>query len=1077
MPTKVTTYFLSNKSKTFASNITENKKSILIDTGASCHILCDDTLFKTFDLNFNPSSTFLELADGSRHNDLIRGKGDAIIPLYDIDGNLQQVTLKGALYVPSFHRNILSYYHAVADGIRFDLNNQGNEIMFTQEGLTFKVTTKGHLYLLNHVTCSTVVTRSVTDWHRYLGHSNLKDLAKLPAVSTNMKISSRGSSDKACEICIMGKSTRHVNKTPDARGTSPFSSVYCDLNGPIVEDNESQFKYVFGAICDYSQYIYVYLMRSKSDTPAALKQFLADISPYGLPRKIRSDFGTEFCGNQFQEIILNRGIRHEKCAPYSPHQIGHIERSWRTLFDTARTLLYDSGVPHNLWPYAVKMAAYQINRRYQDRIKLTPLEKATGRRPNMANLYLFGCKCFAYVQKKTKLEPRSVPAIFLGYDDHSPAYIIYFPDTNSIKKVKDVTFTDNMYYKNTISNKPGTPASNQHEKVIPESNVPQSGGAGGPPRLAHPSNISPDTDTESSSLQTPPPTKNTSEAGRYPVRPRSKPDLYGNIVNSETVDDLISNCNFVQCLNVNHTIIQIPNTYKQAMKSPEKEYWIKAMDDEMKSLLANGTYKLVKRPHKCKPIGGRWVYSVKTDQFGNYKFKARFVAQGFKQILGFNYTNTFAPTPHMTTIRLFMNISIEFGLITHHMDVCNAYLNSELPSEDKIFMTQPEGYVTDDNLVCKLNKSLYGLKQSAFLWNKTLINFMQSQNLFQSIKDPCVFIRKTDKDTLYVLIWVDDIIISASSTDVMNIFKTNLSNRFKVKDLGPLKWFLGIQFDITDKCISMNQSLYVKTILSRFSMTDCTPRTLPCDPKVYTLLERDSDKLENPKKYQELIGSLIWLMTGTRPDIVFVTTLLSRFMQEPTTTHMAIALDVLRYLKYTIHYDLRFVKTGNKLQLFGFSDADYSSDPLDRKSISGYCFKLIQSSGLISWRSCKQELIAGSSCESEFIAMYESSKEALFLRQILSEFTNKPPQTVKMYADNQGAISLAQHPAFHKRTKHIEVKYLTIRLYIEKQFIHLSWIPSRDNTADMFTKPLGGTKLKTFSNIRGGPWNFHVKKR
>ena len=512
------------------------------------------------------------------------------------------------------------------------------------------------------------------------------------------------------------------------------------------------------------------------------------------------------------------------------------------------------------------------------------------------------------------------------------------------------------------------------------------------------------------------------------------------------------------------------------MKSPEKEYWIKAMDDEMKSLLANGTYKLVKRPHKCKPIGGRWVYSVKTDQFGNYKFKARFVAQGFKQILGLNYTNTFAPTPHMTTIRLFMNISIEFGLITHHMDVCNAYLNSKLPSEDKIFMTQPEGYVTDENLVCKLNKSLYGLKQSAFLWNKTLINFMQSQNLFQSMKDPCVFIRKTDKDTLYVLIWVDDIIISASSVDVMNIFKTNLSNRFKVKDLGPLKWFLGIQFDITDKCISMNQSLYVRTILSRFNMTDCTPRTLPCDPKVYTLLERDSDKLENPKKYQELIGSLIWLMTGTRPDIVFVTTLLSRFMQEPTTTHMAIALDVLRYLKYTIHYDLRFVRTGNKLQLFGFSDSDYSSDPLDRKSISGNCFKLTQRLGLITWRSCKQEFIAGSSCESEFIAMYESSKEAQFLRQILSEFTNKPPQTVKIYADNQGAISLAQHPAFHQRTKHIEVKYLSIRSHIEKQIIHLSWIPSRDNTADMFTKPLGGTKLKAFSNIRGVPWNFHVKK-
>ena len=694
----------------------------------------------------------------------------------------------------------------------------------------------------------------------------------------------------------------------------------------------------------------------------------------------------------------------------------------------------------------------------------------------MSNLYLFGSKCFSLVQNKTKLQPRSIPSVFLGYDEYSPAYNIYFPETNSIKKVREVTFTDAPYYKNTILDTPGIPTVNQQENPTSNYDPSQNDGNGGPPGLTHPPNLIPDIEEESSSFQRPPSVKNPYEAGRYPFRSRSKPNLYGNIVDTDSIENFIDDCNYVQCLNVNHTIIQVPNTYKQAMNSNEREHWIKAMDDEMSSLIANQTYDLVEKPHNCQPIGGRLVYSLKNDQYGNYKFKARFVAKGFKQIQGLNYQETYAPTARMTSIRMIMNLAVEEGLHTHQMDVCNAYLNSELPPKDKIFMTQPDGYVKNNNLVCKLNKSLYGLKQSAFLWNNTLRQFMQSQNLSQSITDPCVFVRKTDKDTLYVLIWVDDIIISASSMQIINEFKTNLANRFKVKDLGPLKWFLGVQFNVTDKLISMNQSLYVKNILTRFNMTDCTPRSLPCDPSVYALLEKDSEPLENPRQYQELIGSLIYLMTGTRPDIAFVTTLLSRFMQKPTKMHMTIALGVLRYLKYTPHYELRYVKTGANLQLFGYSDSDHASDTSNRKSISGYCFKLNKNSALISWRSSKQSLVAGSSCESEYIALYEATNEALFLRQLFSELTNKPPQTVKIYVDNQGAISLSKHPTFHRRTKHIDIKFHSVRSYQDNKSIYVTYIPSKDNTADMFTKPLSGIKLNHFSNIRGGTWKFPVKE-
>ena len=277
---------------------------------------------------------------------------------------------------------------------------------------------------------------------------------------------------------------------------------------------------------------------------------------------------------------------------------------------------------------------------------------------------------------------------------------------------------------------------------------------------------------------------------------------------------------------------------------------------------------------------------------------------------------------------------------------------------------------------------------------------------------------------------------------------------------------MGIQFDISDNVISMNQSLYVQTILERFNMSNCTPRTLPCDPSVYHLLEEKSDPLQDPTKYRELVGSLIYLMTGTRPDLAYVVNLLSRFMHSPTNLHMTLAIGVLKYLKHTSHYDLKFVNSKDNLNIIGYSDSDFASDS-DRKSFSGYAFKLNENSALISWRSCKQTIVATSTCEAEYIALHEATNEALFLRQLFAEFTKLPMQTVNIFADNQGSICLAKHQNCHRRTKHISVKYHATRDYVAKNYILITYIPTNHNIADMFTKPLPGPKLKSFAIIRG----------
>ena len=298
------------------------------------------------------------------------------------------------------------------------------------------------------------------------------------------------------------------------------------------------------------------------------------------------------------------------------------------------------------------------------------------------------------------------------------------------------------------------------------------------------------------------------------------------------------------------------------------------------------------------------------------------------------------------------------------------------------------------------------------------------------------------------------------------ISKNKFANNFKVKDMGPLEWFLGIQFNISDSVISLNQHLYVNNILTRFNMQNCTPRKLPCPSDLHKQLRVQSKPVKDQTLYREVVGSLIYLMHCTRPDISFVVNILSQQMSAPLEIHMKIAINVLKYLKYTIHYELKFFKSNENLNIQGFTDSDFAASP-DRKSISGYCFSLIRNSALISWKSKKQTSTADSTCECEYIALSEAVKEALFLSSLFAELTLSPRQKVTIFADNQSAIALAHHPTFHTNSKHIDTKYHFVRDYTNKEYIEIIYIPSAQNIADIFTKPPTGTQLSTFSWIRG----------
>ncbi|CAB4042957.1 Retrovirus-related Pol poly from transposon TNT 1-94, partial [Paramuricea clavata] len=544
---------------------------------------------------------------------------------------------------------------------------------------------------------------------------------------------------------------------------------------------------------------------------------------------------------------------------------------------------------------------------------------------------------------------------------------------------------------------------------------------------------------------------------RYPVRnTRRPPHLNDYIVENDLDDDDVINYNVDYCCATS----VYPKSYKEAIKSKDSEKWCEAMNEEISSLSENNTYTLTKLPEGKSIVGARWVYTVKEGKNGEKSYKARYVAKGYSQVPEVDYFETFSPTAKITSIRMLMQLALDLDMEVHQMDVKTAYLNA--PVDCELYIEQPEGFVkhseSGEMLVCKLNKSLYGLKQSGRNWNHMLHTFLTSKGFTQLVSDPCVYIKKQNGKTTILLIWVDDIIIASNSTPSLKQVKDDLSCKFKMKDLGILSWFLGINFTFTGNTITMDQIRYIERILIRFKMEGCKPRVTPSELGVNKASAGNSDEPADLKLYQEIVGSLIYVMTSTRPDLSFIVTKLSQHMSNPSNVHLCMAKHVLRYLKGTIDNKLTFKKSKEGLSMHGYCDADWGSSE-DRKSITGYVFKLSKDGPAISWKSRKQPTVALSTCEAEYMALAAAVQEAKFLRQLLGEFLSifiLEPTII--HCDNQSAIFLAKNPAQNQRSKHIDIRYHFIRTEIQSRTVDVKYVPSEENLSDLFTKPV--TRLK-----------------
>ena len=514
-----------------------------------------------------------------------------------------------------------------------------------------------------------------------------------------------------------------------------------------------------------------------------------------------------------------------------------------------------------------------------------------------------------------------------------------------------------------------------------------------------------------------------------------------------------------------------PENFQEVQTHADKVSWMKAMQEEMHSLLKNDTYELVELPKGRKALRNKWVFKLKKDSDGKLlKYKARLVVKGFGQKKGIDFDEIFSPVVKMSSIRVVLSLTASLDLELEQLDVKTAFLHGDLNEE--IYMSQPEGFEVKgkEHMVCKLKKSLYGLKQAPRQWYKKFDSFMVSHEYKRTDADHCVYFKKfTDGNFIILLLYVDDMLIVGNDSKLIGKLKERLFKSFDMKDLGPAKQMLGMRItrDRKAKKLWLSQEKYVERVLERFNMKDAKSVSTPLANHFKlsrSLCPTTTDEKEKMASilYSSAVGSLMYCMVCTRPDIAHAVSTVSRFLSNPGKEHWEAVKWIFKYLRVTSKLCLSF--GGSKPVLEGFTDADMAGDLDGRKSTSGFLFTF--AGGAVSWQSKLQKCVALSTTEAEYIAATEAAKEMLWMKRFVQELGLMQDEYV-VFCDSQSAMDLSKNTSYHSRTKHIDVRYHWLRDVIGKELMKLKKIHTDFNPSDMMTKVATREKLKLCAGSAG----------
>lgn len=991
------------------------------------------------------------------------------------------VEVNDCLHVPDLSVNLLSVSSIVKNGNKVIFDASGCTIFNANNAIVAQCNETDGVYKLrvsavSRSMFSKVNHNNLVKWHRRLGHLNYQSMCSMrDGAVEGIQFRNDANILKSCEICALGKQSRLPFQKSNTRTENILDLVHADLCGDMEENSIGGARYFLTFIDDYSRKVFIYFLRSKKEVINKFIEFKVFVeNQFGRKIKIfRTDNGTEFCQQGINKVCVVNGILHQRTVVYTPQQNGLAERMNRTIVERAKCLLFDAELEKCYWAEAANMAVYLINRSVcSAHASKTPEEVWSGIKVNLSDLQIFGSEVMVHIpkQKRKKWDKKSVKLIFVGYDSERKGYRCMDPNSKKLFVSRDVIFLEKVIDQTvqlndkfvsvreiSTDNNEDSDYGQLHEndEVVNDESTDDDAVV-----VISDTSSSDDTIIDTTAYE-----EDSTTTDDSVVDPDYEPDEseLNNLSMSVRRQQLNS---YIRAATVQINDSAEPSTVNEAISSNDAVNWKLAMEDEINSLDENNTWTLVDLPAGRKPVKTKWVFKIKRDEAGVVvRHKARLVAKGCSQRYGVDYVETYSPVVRHTSLRFLTALAVKNGLKIDQMDAVTAFMQGELTEE--IYIEQPEGFNDGTNKVCKLNRAINGLKQSGRVWNIKLVKSLKSFGLIQSKMDPCVFYEKSQN--LLLAIWVDDIFIFWKDKSILDLLKKSLNSTFKMKDMGTATNCVGIRISYTEDCICLDQSTYTNEVLKRFGMEECKPVSTPSDINQKLSLNATSNSEEGGSisvPYQELVGCLLFLVQGTRPDIAFAVHDVSRFNNNHQSVHWMAAKRILRYLKGTIDFKLRYSKHGNR-NLIGYTDSDWASDVDTRRSCSGNVFKL--SNGAISWFSKRQKTVALSSAEAEYMAMASCIQESIWLKQFGCELDKSFDGPVQVLCDSRSAIDLASSDGYRQRTKHIDIRHHFIREKVADGTVVVKYIPTNEMAADNLTKAV--TKEKhNFCSKEVGLW-------
>ncbi|CAI5734969.1 unnamed protein product [Hyaloperonospora brassicae] len=811
-------------------------------------------------------------------------------------------------------------------------------------------------------------------------------------------------------------------------------------------------RYMVNFIDHYSNYCGVFLAPTKDKAAKKFEHFLAWFEKRFECRihVLRTHGGGEYMNVDL--FCKTAGVERQKSEARNQASNGKAERMHRTVLNMARSMIFASRLPLSFQGDAVEYAAFVLNRSptSANERRASPLQMLTKHTPNPREIVAFGSVCTVYRnQRKNSLKQRAQVGAIVGLSEETKGYRVF------LKKNNVVVFTQHVKNIEMLSDE----QNDRLQRVLDDAEKDERAIA-----------QAPKTATKKKKKQWTRTAHGTRSASK-------RAQVFSDQEEPASVIDITI-----------HVYERDPTNYSEAMRSTKRPDWEKAMRKEIAALEANDVWRVIKRPAGSNALHSKWVYKTKTDAHGDLeRYKARLVACGNEQVFGIDYQLAFAAVMDMSTVKVIIALAATWNMPAKHGDIPNAYVRAKKEANIDILLQVPRGMeVTDTTLqklgakdnngvVLQLKKSLYGSKQAGRLWSQLLHSSLTDASFLRCCSDMCLYRKNEGAELVVVGAYVDDLLVTGTSTAVVDRFFVSLST-LAINDLGEVSKFLGMLVTRDGSSYALDQEESIKDLLREHGLEAANPTRAPISADCYDADEDDMKMLKalssssepTVKSFQSLVGSLLWIARCTRPDVVFAVDKATRETHAPRLKDWKLAKRIARYLKGTTTSKMNMTPVhdaSSPITLEAYSDADYAADKIDRKSLTGSV--VLVKVMAISWASRKQGGVTLLTMEAEFVAASETARELLGIREMLGEVGMEPELSMTLHVDKQASIRQLDGEATSMKAKHIDVRVKFVCNFVRRGVIEAQYVHTDEQLADALKKALDAPKLAAMRKLLG----------